>query len=163
MQAFDDNQQPPALTDAEVATCLKVLRALVNEPAATHDQHTVEVFATRLHQAARKRRRGDSRHHARVRDRELVEATALGRADRGSRRTVAPALPPQPAAEGARQFNRPRDCYACKRPYRRAHFFYHALCPSCAEVNYGKRFRRADLTGRRALVTGGRVKIGFET
>jgi NAD(P)-dependent dehydrogenase (short-subunit alcohol dehydrogenase family) len=162
MQAFDDNPTP-APTDAEVATCLKVLRTLVNEPAATHGQHTVEVFAARLHQAARKRRRGDSREDARARDRELVEATALGRADSGSRGTVAPALPPEPAAEGARQFNRPRDCYACKRPYRRAHFFYHALCPTCAEVNYAKRYRRTDLTGRRALVTGGRVKIGYET
>ena len=39
--------------------------------------------------------------------------------------------------------------------------FYHQLCPDCAVINHAKRDARTDLTGRRALLTGGRAKIGM--
>ena len=55
-----------------------------------------------------------------------------------------------------------RNCYICKADYREVHGFYDALCPSCAELNWSKRHQTADLTGRVALLTGGRVKIGYQ-
>ncbi len=55
----------------------------------------------------------------------------------------------------------PRNCYICKRYYDRVHFFYDSMCPDCAELNWKKREQTADLSGRYALVTGGRVKIGY--
>jgi NAD(P)-dependent dehydrogenase (short-subunit alcohol dehydrogenase family) len=42
------------------------------------------------------------------------------------------------------------------------HVHYHALCPACAALNWQKRFQRCDLTDRRALITGARIKIGFQ-
>ncbi|MBC9928874.1 SDR family oxidoreductase [Chitinophaga qingshengii] len=54
-------------------------------------------------------------------------------------------------------------CYTCQSPYREVHFFYHMLCPSCAALNYSKRLQRADLRGRVAVITGGRIKIGYLT
>jgi NAD(P)-dependent dehydrogenase (short-subunit alcohol dehydrogenase family) len=36
------------------------------------------------------------------------------------------------------------------------------MCPPCAELNYEKRFQTADLAGRVTLVTGARVKIGYQ-
>jgi NAD(P)-dependent dehydrogenase (short-subunit alcohol dehydrogenase family) len=36
------------------------------------------------------------------------------------------------------------------------------LCPGCAELNFRKRTELADLHGRVALLTGGRVKIGYQ-
>src|SRR5262245_30929718 len=45
----------------------------------------------------------------------------------------------------------PRDCYICKQPFTRVHFFYDAMCPKCAEFNYAKRFQTASLAGRVAL------------
>jgi NAD(P)-dependent dehydrogenase (short-subunit alcohol dehydrogenase family) len=53
-------------------------------------------------------------------------------------------------------------CYVCKQKYSVIHHFYDQLCPSCAELNFHKRTERADLSGRVALVTGGRVKIGYQ-
>jgi NAD(P)-dependent dehydrogenase (short-subunit alcohol dehydrogenase family) len=50
----------------------------------------------------------------------------------------------------------------CKDTYTQIHSFYDQLCPSCAELNYRKRTELADLRGRVALVTGGRVKIGYQ-
>ena len=52
-------------------------------------------------------------------------------------------------------------CYICKAKYRQVHFFYDALCPSCAALNWEKRTPEADLNGRVAVITGARVKIGF--
>ena len=56
----------------------------------------------------------------------------------------------------------PHHCYICKKHYSEVHHFYDQICPPCAEFNYAKRFELADLTGRVALLTGGRVKIGYQ-
>jgi NAD(P)-dependent dehydrogenase (short-subunit alcohol dehydrogenase family) len=55
-----------------------------------------------------------------------------------------------------------KHCYVCKEQYADLHHFYDQLCPSCAELNYRKRGELADLHGRVALLTGGRVKIGYQ-
>jgi NAD(P)-dependent dehydrogenase (short-subunit alcohol dehydrogenase family) len=55
-----------------------------------------------------------------------------------------------------------RHCYVCKQPFQRLHHFYDQLCPACAELNFAKRTEAADLRGRVALLTGGRVKIGYQ-
>ncbi len=56
----------------------------------------------------------------------------------------------------------PQNCYVCKQNYTEIHHFYDQLCPTCAVFNYAKRSELADLTGRVALLTGGRVKIGYQ-
>jgi NAD(P)-dependent dehydrogenase (short-subunit alcohol dehydrogenase family) len=66
------------------------------------------------------------------------------------------------APAGARELKKARNCYVCKAEFTQLHFFYDAMCPACAELNYEKRFQTAPLAGRVALVTGARVKIGFQ-
>ena len=68
-------------------------------------------------------------------------------------------LPPDLAAA---HLHRPIPCYVCKQRYTELHFFYHLLCPGCAEMNFKKRQQRTDLCGRSALLTGGRIKIGYQ-
>ena len=63
---------------------------------------------------------------------------------------------------GFREVVEPQNCYACKRDYSAVHHFYDQLCPACAELNFRKRTELADLRGRVALLTGGRVKIGYQ-
>ena len=55
-----------------------------------------------------------------------------------------------------------RLCYVCKTDFHELHHFYDQMCPPCAELNYRKREQTADLHGRVALVTGARVKIGYQ-
>jgi NAD(P)-dependent dehydrogenase (short-subunit alcohol dehydrogenase family) len=55
-----------------------------------------------------------------------------------------------------------RMCYVCKTEFFELHHFYDQLCPPCAELNFAKRQQTADLRGRVALVTGARVKIGYQ-
>ena len=75
---------------------------------------------------------------------------------------------PRAAGRGAaeappRELKKPKTCYVCKEDFTRLHFFYDALCPPCAELNYEKRFQTASLDGpRRPWSPGARVKIGFQ-
>ncbi|MEX0692672.1 MAG: SDR family oxidoreductase [Gemmatimonadales bacterium] len=62
----------------------------------------------------------------------------------------------------ARELIEPQHCYVCKEDYTTVHHFYDQLCPACAEFNFAKRTELADLSGRVALLTGGRVKIGYQ-
>ena len=73
--------------------------------------------------------------------------------------------PPEGFEDGpavSRETAEEQHCYVCKQPYRMLHPFYDQLCPPCAEFNYAKRSETADLEGRVALLTGGRVKIGYQ-
>ena len=56
----------------------------------------------------------------------------------------------------------PQHCYVCKQLYREIHPFYDQMCPDCGDFNFAKRSETADLGGRVALLTGGRVKIGYQ-
>lgn len=67
------------------------------------------------------------------------------------------------AAAAASDYARQQACYTCKARFVERHHFYSHLCPVCAHLNFNKRQQRCDMTGRVCLVTGARVKIGFQT
>ncbi len=56
----------------------------------------------------------------------------------------------------------PRNCYVCKAEFKQLHHFYDTMCPECAEFNYQKRFQTTSLKGQVALITGSRLKIGYQ-
>ncbi|MBK7582998.1 MAG: SDR family oxidoreductase [Myxococcales bacterium] len=62
----------------------------------------------------------------------------------------------------AAELQKPRVCYVCKQLFSKVHFFYDQMCPTCGDFNHMKRSQTADLSGRVALITGARVKIGFQ-
>ena len=71
--------------------------------------------------------------------------------------------PPKPEDLDERpRLNRERDCYVCKQPFAKVHRYYDSMCEPCGEFNYAKREQTADLTGHYALITGARVKIGYQ-
>lgn len=55
-------------------------------------------------------------------------------------------------------------CYVCKRKGRDVSGFYDSMCPTCGEMNHNWRYRykHVNLNGKVAIVTGCRIKIGFE-
>jgi len=71
-------------------------------------------------------------------------------------------IDPDDDVDQPRESIEPKHCYVCKRKYATLHFFYDQLCPDCAAFNYAKRGELANLRGRVALLTGGRVKIGYQ-
>jgi NAD(P)-dependent dehydrogenase (short-subunit alcohol dehydrogenase family) len=66
------------------------------------------------------------------------------------------------AAENPQMLETPRNCYVCKAEFKILHHFYDTMCPECAEFNYQKRFQTASLKGQVALITGSRLKIGYQ-
>ena len=65
-------------------------------------------------------------------------------------------------AQAPRESLQPQHCYVCKQRYSQIDQFYDQLCAQCAAFNFAKRAETADLGGRVALLTGGRVKIGYQ-
>ncbi|MCR3749359.1 SDR family NAD(P)-dependent oxidoreductase [Lentzea californiensis] len=145
------------ITEADLATfheAVARLRALpADDPVRLKAERVAESFAREGRKSRRKVRGAE---HA-LADAAVDAATATGALDR---REDAPLPPVEDARE--RELARARRCYVCKELYRRADAFYHRLCPACARENTERRSARTDLTGRRALLTGGRVKIGFQ-
>lgn len=70
--------------------------------------------------------------------------------------------PEMEAEEPVKMLGNPRNCYVCKAEFKKLHHFYDAMCPECAEFNYQKRFQTASLKGQVALITGSRLKIGYQ-
>ena len=54
-------------------------------------------------------------------------------------------------------------CYVCGTDILESNAFYPDLCQPCGDFNLAKRSQMVDLSGYNALVTGGRVKIGFHS
>ena len=114
----------------------------------------------------KKRNKARKRHKQMAivaKERRLRAATGIRRA----REAAVFAAPGQIAFHGGDEeagpeLASPRNCYVCKAEFSTLHHFYDALCPECAAFNYKKRFQTASLKGRVAVITGSRLKIGYQ-
>ncbi|MEU7743674.1 SDR family NAD(P)-dependent oxidoreductase [Nonomuraea sp. NPDC049158] len=149
---------------AEVETCLRVLAQARAADPADPRWAAVHEAAAHLYRAGKKTRKASRHAERRRRDHEATAATARYREQDPSPALVPPAAPtgPQGDAPTRRPLVGTRRCYVCKSAYQQVHPEYHLLCPDCAEENLARRHAHCDLRGRRAIVTGGRVKIGFQ-
>jgi NAD(P)-dependent dehydrogenase (short-subunit alcohol dehydrogenase family) len=178
----------PAITPEELQRCLDLLESILEDRTLLSDMPE-DLRVAFLIAAGRVSRptREENRHGAKafrrivrkkvlIHDRDVRASTEI----RAARRAEVFEAPPQlveganargsgsdgdagaDAAADARELIKPRACYVCKTEFKRLHFFYDAMCGSCAELNYKKRFQTASLDGRVALITGARIKIGFQ-
>jgi NAD(P)-dependent dehydrogenase (short-subunit alcohol dehydrogenase family) len=145
----------------DLAHALSVLARAEALPPEHPDAVAVRRATGRIFKAVKKARRDERRDAISAADRAVVAATATGSAQRIDDETEG--IPLVSAARGALagSYLRPRPCYICKQDYTDVDAFYHQLCPTCAAMNHSHRDARTDLTGRRALLTGGRAKIGM--
>ncbi len=147
------------VSQEDIATCLRVLAQAVADPADPA-MLPVRRAVDAAFSAGKRERRTLRRERRRDHDRALVASATRFRDERPEPR----ALPSGPAETGPpAALLGHRRCYVCKAAYRDLDADYHMLCPECAAENARRRHARCDLTGRRAVVTGGRVKIGFHT
>ncbi|MFF8828402.1 SDR family NAD(P)-dependent oxidoreductase [Streptomyces sp. NPDC015131] len=149
-------QQYDPVTDDELAAFGRMVGRLRALPLEDPQRMRGEEIAASFARESRNNRRKARRRARSDADAVLTAATATGALDR---REDAP-LTTRHGTVGT--FLKPRHCYVCKALYQRADAFYHRLCPGCAADNTARRALTTDLTGRRVLLTGGRVKIGFQ-
>ncbi|KUO16091.1 SDR family NAD(P)-dependent oxidoreductase [Streptomyces dysideae] len=152
----------PGLDPERLAVCLSVLEELDKLEVDHPDAIAVRRATAGVYRTVKQRRRQERRAAKTAHDKAVTEATATGSAQRIDDETEG-ILPSSVTDEGqiAGILQRPRSCYTCKTRYVEVDYFYHQLCPDCARLNRTKRDARADLTGKRALLTGGRAKIGM--
>jgi NAD(P)-dependent dehydrogenase (short-subunit alcohol dehydrogenase family) len=178
----------PPTTDAAFLADLRAAVALLERVVAdrtllagipAEDRHRLLQAAGHVYAPDAASRRQLVRAAARRRRTEKVEREESRRDQTGIRAlrrradvtspNVFPPVPPDAfAPEDVQAPDAPREpledqhCYVCKTHFAALHHFYDQLCPSCAELNFAKRTELADLRGTVALLTGGRVKIGYQ-
>ncbi|MGI8415822.1 MAG: SDR family NAD(P)-dependent oxidoreductase [Nakamurella sp.] len=150
---------PP--TAEEIAAAIRVL-----ESAHLLDEQDPQYVSLRqatgaMFKALKRHRRTSKRDAISAADQAVIALTATAAPDRIDDETRGNKLQSSATGELAGILQRPRPCYICKQPYTQVDHFYHQLCPECAAFSHRKRDARTDLTGRRALLTGGRAKIGM--
>ena len=138
-----------------------MLESLHHLPGDHPDHVTVKRAASHMYKSIKAERKLAKRAAELAHDREVIERTATGSPMRIDDETAGiPLVSTAPGAFAGELLN-PRGCYICKQDFTLVDAFYHWLCPSCAAMSHAKRDQRTDLTGKRALLTGGRAKIGM--
>lgn len=140
------------ITDEDVERCLGVLEAARALDPDDERYVRLEQGSAHLAKTAKKKRRLKRKQQKAVEDRARLRATGL------AEQRFGPA--PEPPQD---ELHRQRRCYVCGEAFRTPHDWFHTMCGGCGDLCLAKRDEPLDLTGRRALVTGGRVKIGYAT
>ena len=150
-----------SIDPAELEVCLRVLREADALPVEHPDAVALRRATAGLHKTVKLRRRAERRAAILAADAAVTAATATGAPGRIDDETAGLPLRANAGAATAGTLAQPRGCYVCKQRYVEVDAFYHQLCPPCAAHNHARREARTDLRGRRALLTGGRAKIGM--
>jgi NAD(P)-dependent dehydrogenase (short-subunit alcohol dehydrogenase family) len=150
-----------SIDPGELEIALRVLAQVDALDVEHPDAVAVRRATARIFKSVKARRRSDKRQYIAESDRAVVAATATGSPGRIDDETAGIPLVSVVIGASAGSLLRARPCYICKQLYTQVDAFYHQLCPDCAALNHARRDARTDLSGRRALLTGGRAKIGM--
>ncbi|MFB2979181.1 SDR family NAD(P)-dependent oxidoreductase [Microseira sp. BLCC-F43] len=142
----------------QLEICLNVLQQISEEPEIISEHDRFKSLIAKIYKEGRRSFRQTQQQQRRVEDKQLKASTVMVQYQHEQKSFAA--LPE--STTNLHKLHKPICCYICKTPYTQIHFFYHLLCPKCAEFNYQKRQQRTNLAGRIALVTGGRIKIGYQ-
>jgi NAD(P)-dependent dehydrogenase (short-subunit alcohol dehydrogenase family) len=145
----------------ELEVCLRVIAELDELPVEHPDAIVVQQAVAKLFKTVKRRRKVERREAVLAADRAVTAATATAAPGRIDDETQGLPLTSSTKGALAGRLIQPRACYVCKERYRDVDAFYHQLCPACAAQHHQRRDARTDLSGRRALLTGGRAKIGM--
>jgi NAD(P)-dependent dehydrogenase (short-subunit alcohol dehydrogenase family) len=146
---------------AELAAAIRVLEAADELEPEHPDKIALQRATARLYKTVKKQRRDTAKNAIRSADNAVISATATGAPTRIDDETQGLELLPVATGHSAGRLIKSQACYVCKQQYHDVDVFYHQLCPECAALNRSRRDARTDLTGKRALLTGGRAKIGM--
>src|SRR6478752_6677451 len=146
---------------AEMQTFLRVVEAVDALPHHHPDAVAVRGATARIFKNVKLARRAERQAAVRAADAAVIAATATGAPGRLDDETAGLPLATGTVGATAGTLVRAMSCYTCKTRFHTVDAFYHQLCPPCADLNRSRRDARTDLTGRTALLTGGRAKIGM--
>jgi NAD(P)-dependent dehydrogenase (short-subunit alcohol dehydrogenase family) len=176
------SQDPkPPVSNEELVRCIEILEtvagnALLLTPLADEERIRLFMAAGRVIYPDRvqvrrriKAMRSTKKRDLETKDRIVRAATSI----RSARRESVFVPPPKLLGHDESgetgtvltvgELQRARECYVCKKSFTQVHFFYDSMCAPCAKLNYEKRFQTARLDGKVAIITGARLKIGYQS
>ncbi|WIB71451.1 SDR family oxidoreductase [Curtobacterium sp. MCBD17_026] len=156
-----EHPEPSGIDPDDLSVALRVLEQLTEIDETHPDFIRVRRATAKMFKAVKRAHRLEKRSVIAEADRRVIAATATGAADRIDDETRGVLISASTASTTAGTLLKSRPCYMCKQHYTVVDAFYHQLCPACARMSHAKREARTDLTGKRALLTGGRAKIGM--
>ncbi|SDQ57879.1 short chain dehydrogenase [Curtobacterium sp. UNCCL20] len=156
-----ERSDPSGILPEDLDATLRVLEQMTSIDEAHPDFVRVRQATAKMFKAVKRAHRLEKRAVIAEADRLVIAATATGASDRIDDETRGIPISTATTASTAGTLLKSRPCYMCKQQYTVVDAFYHQLCPSCAAMSHAKRDARTDLTGKRALLTGGRAKIGM--
>ncbi len=156
-----DELPPSGIDPYDLETTLRVLRMLHTIDHEHPDFIAVRQATAHMFKQVKKERRREAKEQVRAYEEAIIAQTATGAPDRIDDETRGIPISGRATGDIAGVLINPRPCYICKQDYTVVDAFYHQLCPECAAMSHAKRDARTDLTGKRALLTGGRAKIGM--
>ncbi|MCB1191701.1 MAG: SDR family oxidoreductase [Leptospiraceae bacterium] len=164
------------ITQSEIQNCISTLEKLVNNPkelvTLKEDQKIALLkVAGQISRPNRREIKQRNKESKKIKRQAIVTEERKARTSSGIREARTASIfkaplqitdtnsiqKPEPL-----ELKSPRNCYVCKAEYTKLHFFYDSLCPNCSDFNYQKRFQTADLQGQVVLITGSRLKIGYQ-
>jgi len=172
----NSSEQKGKLTPAEINTCISVLEHLQqngDELIHLSEEQLLKLMMaagqiTRPDKAEIKKRNKSVKFARKVAEyahNHTVRAATSIRSARTANVFEAPAQIASPEADSTKEkryLTSPQNCYVCKKLYTEIHHFYDSMCTECGDLNYAKRFQTCDMTGQIVLITGSRLKIGYQ-
>ncbi len=172
----NNTKQAKVVTSAEVDQCIGILEQLLNnneQLLQLSEEQRIALMKTAgqltrpdRHEIKRRnktvkvaRKYGDQQNDRKARAAAGIRSAREASVFQAPKQLASPEIP-NPSPE--REQRAPRNCYVCKAEYTTVHHFYDSMCQICGDLNYTKRFQRCDLTGQVALITGSRLKIGYQ-
>jgi NAD(P)-dependent dehydrogenase (short-subunit alcohol dehydrogenase family) len=175
------SEEHPGIDPDDLATTLRVVGMLhelpPGHPHIGQVKRATGTMYNRVRKAARRAARRAERDPMVAHDEAILARTATGSPQRiddetkglllttgegsGAHLSEVGAAEVQHEQTFVGELQIPRGCYICHADYTQVDSFYHWLCPECARSSHARRDQGTDLHGRRALLTGGRAKIGM--
>lgn len=175
MNSGNDNDSKNIFHE-DIQYCISTLERLVNNSsqlAHLQEQQRIALLtaAGKLSRPDRDQKKKINKEQKRIKRQEIVAHERKIRASTGIRQAREAAVFSAPqqitntteqSKNTTRELKSPRTCYVCKEKFTHLHFFYDSMCEKCADLNYQKRFQTTSLEGQVALITGSRLKIGYQ-
>jgi NAD(P)-dependent dehydrogenase (short-subunit alcohol dehydrogenase family) len=167
------SKRPENIREDEIEQCISILEKLVadtNQVFRLPEDKRVALMkvAGMLSRPNREEFIKRKKSAEKAAKRKMIERDKHARKETGIRSAreasvfIAPLIElPKGENDTESELESPRNCYVCKTVYTKLHHYYDAMCTACGDLNYAKRFQKADLSDQVAVVTGSRLKIGY--
>lgn len=174
---FKEKEEKETLKKEDYESCLKVLNSFVKNPKELNGFKEIQETLTKLEvgniqkKQKKEKKKNEKKDKSQKKEIKIINSCELAKKKEYEKEVVKNVLKneeikliknKEEEIKEEEEIEIIQKCYICKKEYKELHHFYDQLCLNCSKFNYEKRKQKGDLKGKIALITGGRIKIGYE-